>query len=229
MYADISGSLGLKELINRRILSKPIFESYYTDEMYGESLGLNGWESIQRLDVLPEDVAGQMADSAARNKLIVQTYKAKEKEYGQTIVFAINVVHAIHLSALFNKEGIKSEFIVSDVKDSVTGVRISKEDNERKLEEYREGKVKVLVNVNILTEGVDLPQTKTVFLARPTVSTILMTQMIGRALRGEAAGGTSSAYIVSFVDNWNEHIAWVNPDSLFSGNNEFTDNSTEHR
>ena len=71
---------------------------------------------------------------------------------------------------------------------------------------YREGKVKVLVNVNILTEGVDLPQTKTVFLARPTVSTILMTQMIGRALRGEAAGGTSSAYIVSFVDNWNEHI-----------------------
>ena len=224
----ITYQIGLKELINRRILSKPIFESYYTDEMYGESLGLNGWESIQRLDVLPEDVAGQMADSAARNKLIVQTYKAKEKEYGQTIVFVINVVHAIHLSALFNKEGIKSEFIVSDVKDSVTGVRISKEDNERKLEEYREGKVKVLVNVNILTEGVDLPQTKTVFLARPTVSTILMTQMIGRALRGEAAGGTSSAYIVSFVDNWNEHIAWVNPDSLFSGNNEFTDNSTEH-
>ena len=126
------------------------------------------------------------------------------------------------------KEGIKSEFIVSDVKDSVTGVRISREDNERKIEEYRAGRVKVLVNVNILTEGVDLPQTKTVFLARPTVSTILMTQMIGRALRGEAAGGTSSAYIVSFVDSWNEHIAWVNPDSLFSGNNEFTDNPTEH-
>ena len=36
---------------------------------------------------------------------------------------------------------------------------------------------------------------------------ILMTQMVGRALRGTAAGGTSEAYIVSFVDNWNEHIA----------------------
>lgn len=224
----ITYQIGLKELINRRILSKPVFESYYTDEMYGEALGLNGWESIQRFDLLPEDVAGQMADSAARNKLIVQTYKEKAKEYGQTIVFAINVIHAIHLSALFNKEGIKSEFIVSDVKDSVTGVRISREENERKLEEYRAGKVKVLVNVNILTEGVDLPQTKTVFLARPTVSAILMTQMIGRALRGEAAGGTALAYIVSFVDHWNEHIAWVNPDSLFSGNNEFTDNPTEH-
>ncbi len=224
----ITYQIGLKELISRRILSKPIFESYYTDEMYGETLGLSDWESIHHLDVLPEEVARQMADSAVRNKLIVQTYKAKEKEYGQTIVFAINVLHAIHLSALFNKEGIKSEFIVSDIKDAVTGVRISREDNERKLEEYRAGKVKVLVNVNILTEGVDLPQTKTVFLARPTISTILMTQMIGRALRGEASGGTDSAYIVSFVDNWNEHIAWVNPDSLFSGNNEFTDNQTEH-
>lgn len=224
----ITYQIGLKELINRRILSKPIFESFYTDELYGENLGLNGWESIQRLDTLPEDVAGQMADSAARNKLIVNTYLTKQKEYGQTIVFAINVVHAIHLSALFNKAGIPSEFIVSDVRDPITGVRISREDNERKLDEYRSGKVKVLVNVNILTEGVDLPQTKTVFLARPTVSTILMTQMIGRALRGEAAGGTASAYIVSFVDNWNEHIAWVNPDSLFNGNNEFASTPIEH-
>lgn len=85
----------------------------------------------------------------------------------------------------------------------------------------------MLINVNILTEGIDLPQTRTVFLARPTVSTILMTQMVGRALRGPAAGGTSSAYIVSFIDHWNEHIAWVNPESLFDGNNDFTENETE--
>lgn len=77
--------------------------------------------------------------------------------------------------------------------------------------------------MNILTEGVDLPQTKTVFLARPTVSSILMTQMIGRALRGTAAGGTDKAYIVSFIDKWDEHIAWVNPESLFGGCNEFDD------
>ena len=51
--------------------------------------------------------------------------------------------------------------------------------------------------------------------------------MVGRALRGTAAGGTSSAYIVSFVDHWNEHIAWVNPESLFNGNNDFQDNDSE--
>lgn len=224
---DIAYQIGLKELISRQILSKPIFEAYYTNEEYGDSLGLDAWESIQHLDILPDDIAEQIAVSAARNKLIVDTYRAKQEQYGQTIVFAVNVVHAIQLSALFNKAKIKADFIVSDVKDSITGVTISRAENERKLEAYREGRLQVLINVNILTEGVDLPQTKTVFLARPTVSSILMTQMVGRALRGTAAGGTSEAYIVSFVDNWNEHIAWVNPESLFSGSNEFEDTPAE--
>ena len=223
----ITYQIGLKELINRQILAKPIFESFYTDEEYGDSLGVDAWESIQHLDVLPDEVAQQMADSAARNKLIVETYKAKQDEYGQTILFAVNVVHAIQLTSLFKKAGIKADFVVSSVKDAITGVTISREDNERKLEDYRNGKLQVLINVNILTEGVDLPKTKTVFLARPTVSSILMTQMVGRALRGTAAGGTASAYIVSFVDHWNEHIAWVNPESLFDGNNDFHDNGSE--
>ena len=223
----ITYQIGLKELINRQILAKPIFESFYTDEEYGDSLGVDAWESIQHLDVLPDEVAQQMADSAARNKLIVETYQAKQDEYGQTILFAVNVVHAIQLTSLFKKAGIKADFVVSSVKDAITGVTISREDNERKLEDYRNGKLQVLINVNILTEGVDLPKTKTVFLARPTVSSILMTQMVGRALRGTAAGGTASAYIVSFVDHWNEHIAWVNPESLFDGNNDFHDNDSE--
>ena len=225
----ITYQIGLKELINRQILSKPIFESYFTEENYGDSLGLESWERIQYLDNLPEGIASQMAESAARNKLIVETYKEKQDEYGQTIVFAVNVIHAIQLSALFNKAGIKSDFVVSDIRDGVTGVTVSREDNERKLEAYRKGELQVLVNVNILTEGVDLPKTKTVFLARPTVSSILMTQMVGRALRGTAAGGTSSAYIVSFIDHWNEYIAWVNPESLFAGDNEFQDSDDSER
>lgn len=223
----ITYQIGLKELINRQILAKPVFESFYTDEEYGEALGVDAWESIQHLDVLPEDIAQQMADSATRNKLIVETYRKNQKRYGQTILFAVNVVHAIQLTALFKKAGIKADYIVSSIKDAVTGVTISREDNERKLEEYRNGDLQVLINVNILTEGVDLPKTKTVFLARPTVSSILMTQMVGRALRGTAAGGTSSAYIVSFIDHWNEHIAWVNPDSLFDGNHDFQDHDPE--
>lgn len=224
----ITYQIGLKDLINNRILSKPIFESNFTDEDYGKEVGLDALEKIQYLDVIPDELADRMAQSAVRNKLIVDTYLKKANEYGQTIVFAVNIAHAIVLSKLFNNAGVAADYIISSVKDAVTGVTISREDNERKLQDYRDGKLQVLINVNILTEGVDLPQTKTVFLARPTVSKILMTQMVGRALRGTAAGGTSEAYIVSFVDQWNEHISWCNPESIFDGDGEFSDDTKDY-
>lgn len=186
----ITYQIGLKDLINNRILSKPIFESNFTDEDYGEEIGLDALERIQYLDVIPDELADRMAQSAVRNKLIVDTYLKKANEYGQTIVFAVSIAHAIVLSKLFNNAGVAADYVISSVKDAVTGVTVSREDNERKLQDYRDGKLQVLINVNILTEGVDLPQTKTVFLARPTVSKILMTQMVGRALRGTAAGET---------------------------------------
>ena len=217
----IAYKIDLKELINRQILSHPHFETYYTDEEYGKDLGLEALESIQHLDTLSPELSQSIAESGPRNKLIVDTYLKKADEYGQAIVFAVSVNHAIALAKLFNKAGIKAEYVVSSIKDMGTGVTISAKENDRKLEAFRSGDVEVLVNVNILTEGVDLPMTKTVFLARPTVSTILMTQMIGRALRGEKAGGTNIAYIVSFVDNWNEHIAWVSPDTIFVGDSEW--------
>lgn len=227
--SGITYQIGLKELINRQILSKPYFEYYATEQFFGDSIGVDDWSSITNFDMLPEDIAFQMAESAARNRLIVQTYINGMEKYGQTILFAINVTHAIHLAALFKKAGIPADFIVSSVKDMVTGVTINQKDNERNIEAYRHGELKVLINVNILTEGIDLPQTKTVFLARPTVSSILMTQMVGRALRGTAAGGTAEAHIVSFVDYWNEHIAWVNPESLFEGNNDFKNTQADYK
>ena len=210
----------LKTLINRHILSKPRFETYYTDENYGEGLGSKALETIQNLDALPPDIAKKIAESGPRNRLILDTYKAKAKEYGQTIIFTVSIDHAIALTKLFNDAKIPARYIVSTIKDGWTGVTISSKNNEEYLEEYRRGDVQVLINVNILTEGVDLPMTKTVFLARPTVSTILMTQMVGRALRGEAAGGTPYSYIVAFMDDWNEHISWVSPETIFFGGRE---------
>jgi hypothetical protein len=55
-----------------------------------------------------------------------------------------------------------------------------------------------------------------------------MTQMVGRALRGEAAGGTKEAYVVSFIDEWQERIAWVNAENLIEDEEEFIDNSSEY-
>jgi superfamily II DNA or RNA helicase len=80
------------------------------------------------------------------------------------------------------------------------------------MEEFRGGKLDVLINVRMLTEGVDVPNVQTVFITRQTTSSILMTQMIGRALRGEKVGGSSEANIVLFFDEWKRLIDWAEPE-----------------
>ena len=57
----------------------------------------------------------------------------------------------------------------------------------------------------MLTEGVDVPDVKTVMITRQTTSPIVFTQMVGRALRGKKAGGGEGkdyANIVLFMDRW---------------------------
>lgn len=214
---DIAYDIDLKTLINRKILADPVFIELNTKIDMTNELTDKDIKSIQAFDNLPGDIAQQIAMSKERNNKIVNHYIENKDKYRQTLVFAVSVVHAIELSALFNKYNIASDFVVSSIKDMYTGVTISNEENLEKLQKFREGKIKVLVNVNILTEGTDLPSVQSIFLTRPTTSTILMTQMIGRALRGKNAGGTDEAYIVSFIDNWKDKISWVSPKRLFDG------------
>lgn len=58
-------------------------------------------------------------------------------------------------------------------------------DDERRdaLNRYRAGELDVLCNVGLFTEGTDLPSTGCVILGRPTSSTSLYQQMVGRGLR----------------------------------------------
>ena len=215
---DIVYKTDLDTLIKKGILATPTFIDCNTNIQFTEHLGVQALKSIENLDTLPENIVNDIAGSKERNRIIVDEYINNYEKYGPTIVFALNKNHAITLNALVTekgkKYGSKTEFILSEVQDMITGITISNADNERKIEAYRNGEIQVLINVNILTEGTDLPKTHTVFLTRPTVSTTLMTQMVGRALRGLKAGGTKEAYIVSFVDDWNDKIAWVNPETL---------------
>lgn len=232
---DIAYKIDLDTLIKKGILSKPYCEECETEVLLGSSLGLDAIRNIEHLDALPEDIATKIAENKERNHFIVSKFYKDDayKKYGQTLIFALNRMHALVLKKLFEErgkgKGIHAGVIMSGTNAEFTGIDISDKENKRQIEAYRKGEVQVLINVNILTEGVDLPKTKTVFLTRPTVSMVLMTQMVGRALRGEKAGGTKDAYIVSFMDNWNSKIAWVNPESiLLAEEGEFSDKDSQH-
>jgi superfamily II DNA or RNA helicase len=234
---DIVYKIDLGELISRGILSEPVLKyvntgvdmkALFAEHNADNVLSRIAKENFFDIDTIGEETATAIAEHRVRNNAIVKEYVDHSDEYGQTLVFALNVKMAVALSALFKNAGVNADFVVSSIKDMVTGVTVSGADNERKIGDFREGKLDVLVNCNILTEGTDLPKVQSVFLTRPTKSRILMTQMIGRALRGEKAGGTKKAYIVSFIDDWHQHIAWETPEQLFIDENvDFNDSNKQ--
>jgi len=211
---DIIFSEHLRTLITRGILAEPIFENLETQLDFYRELTDKDIKAIEDFDKLPKKVAERIAMSSIRNKRIVERYLEYRENYKPLLVFAVDIQHAIELNGLFHKRGINSDFVASRIIDENTGATISAKENSEKIKRFRKGEIEVLINVEMLTEGTDLPNVQTVFLTRPTTSTILMTQMIGRALRGQRAGGTEKAYVVSFIDNWEDKINWVNPEKL---------------
>ncbi|WP_204140158.1 DEAD/DEAH box helicase family protein [Halomicronema sp. CCY15110] len=224
---DIIFSEHLRTLIARGILSEPIFESLETNLDFHQELTEKDIRAIENFDTIPKKVAQKLALSKIRNNWIVNHYIKNRDKYKPLLVFAIDVDHAIALNSVFKSKGIDSDFVVGQVVEEGTNAKISPKENGEKIQRFRDGDLEVLINVQMLTEGTDLPNVQTVFLTRPTTSTILMTQMIGRALRGQKAGGTEKAYVVSFIDNWENKINWVNPEKLHQEEGEFIDSHPE--
>ncbi|MEH1924435.1 DEAD/DEAH box helicase family protein [Nostoc sp.] len=166
---------------------------------------------------LPESIIEILAKDKHRNNFIVNSYVSKKDTYGKTIIFADRWFQCEYIKNKLVDEGIKADAIYSRIDadpDSADARNKRKEDdNKRILDDFKSDKLDVLINVRMLTEGVDVPNVKTVFITRQTTSSILMTQMIGRALRGKKAGGSSSeANVILFFDDWKRLIDWVDPE-----------------
>lgn len=101
-------------------------------------------------------------------------------QYRQTIVYAVSVKHAENLAAVFNDAGIPAAVILGN---TPPGIR------HKLMRQFSDGHLKILVNVEVTTEGVDLPDAACIVLARPTMSLALYLQMIGRGLRSKPDGG----------------------------------------
>lgn len=146
---------------------------------------------------LPSNILKSIGRSAPRNHAIVKEF-VKKGDYGKTIVFAADILHCQLLEKEFDKQGVKVVSIYSKEGNCASAT------NDDLRGKFEKGEVDVIINVNMLTEGIDIPKVKTVFLARPTRSVALFRQMVGRALRGEKSGGTKYANLVTFVDSWDD-------------------------
>uniref|UniRef100_UPI0025D0F87E DEAD/DEAH box helicase n=1 Tax=uncultured Selenomonas sp. TaxID=159275 RepID=UPI0025D0F87E len=197
--------ISLEELIKDGFLSVPHYQRIATgiqgDTTY--QLTKKDVAFYEQFQKLPEGVFDAIASDAARNKLIVKEYLDHRETYGKTLVFAINKKHAEHLAEEFCQAGVPAKYIVSGEKK-----------NRETIERFRQGEFPVLVNIQIMTEGIDVPDVQTVFLTRETNSDVLFMQMVGRGLRGVQAGGTKECYIVDFHDQWEKLQFWFHPEKL---------------
>jgi len=170
-------------------------------------------------------VIEQLATNQDRNDAIVSRYFNNKEKYGKTLIFADRWYQCEYLRAALIRRNVRAGAVFSFVaidhsRANVRNRRTASEaasENAKTLLDFKEGRLDVLINVRMLTEGTDVPEVQTVFLTRQTTSRILLTQMVGRGLRGVHFGGTEKAYIVSFIDDWTHRIDWAAYDPLNPG------------
>lgn len=93
------------------------------------------------------------------------------------MVYAISRDHARRIAEYYSGQGLKAVAIDS---------RTPAPERKRMVEEFRRGKIEVLVNVDVFSEGFDCPDVEFVQLARPTLSLAKYLQQVGRGLRKSA-------------------------------------------
>lgn len=99
------------------------------------------------------------------------------EQYGggeQTFAFFATVAEAELYAQKFNERGIPALAV---------SARTSIGDRDRAVEAFRRGEVSVLCNVNVFTEGTDVPEAKCILLGRVCRHESLYLQICGRALR----------------------------------------------
>ena len=91
-----------------------------------------------------------------------------------TVIFASSQAHARHLCDEFNSHGYSSEYIDCNSPD---------DQRQETFDRVRSGKTKVIVNVGIVSVGIDIPNLEVVVLARPTRKIAMYLQCVGRVTR----------------------------------------------
>lgn len=90
------------------------------------------------------------------------------------MVFASGVEHAEACCAVLNLHGVPTTVVHS---------RVAHADRVQRLEDYKAGRYRCIVGNNILTTGFDHPPLDLIIMLRPTMSSVLWVQMLGRGTR----------------------------------------------
>lgn len=110
------------------------------------------------------------------------------------VAFCVSVLHAENVAAEFRANGFRAYSVDGTTDDDI---------RDRILEGLGNGSVDIVTSCDLISEGTDIPAIGCAILLRPTKSTSLFLQQVGRALR--TSDGKTSAIILDHVGNIMEH------------------------
>jgi len=140
-------------------------------------------------------------DTRERNALVAQ--KIKKYWKGEPIVvFCVDIDHAYNMRDILREHGFSADTITSDTERCPNRDEI--------VDNFKNGKINAITNVNILTEGFDFNDIGIIAMARPTQSETMYIQMIGRGTRQKSANfkqktGHDKCIVLDFADLTAKH------------------------
>jgi len=112
----------------------------------------------------------------ARARIVLKAVRDKVADLSamKALAFCVSRDHARYMTRVFNDAGIKSATVLGDTASA---------DRDAAVKDLREGAVQVVFTVDVFNEGVDVPAINTVLFLRPTESSTVFLQQLGRGLR----------------------------------------------
>lgn len=177
-------------LISNGYLAEPKFQQIEVASNF--ALTQEEQDRIRETFELPSSVLDRLGDDDQRNLLIVHHAEQLLTRHKRVILFAASVRQSDLLSAVLSARGYWAASITSKSPNGRSeSIAAFKDDEDRP---------KILCNFGVLTTGFDAPRTSAALIARPTLSLVLYSQMVGRAMRGKVAGGNETCEILTVVD-----------------------------
>lgn len=144
-----------------------------------------------------ELVAGAL-EAAADKETLTRAAAAEMLRYGADrrswLIFCSGVKHAHRVRDVLRELGIMAETITGE---TPSGERA------RLIRDFKAGRVRALTNAQVLTTGFDAPMVDLIAFLRPTLSTGLYLQMVGRGVR--LADGKANCLVLDFAGNVRRH------------------------
>jgi len=138
---------------------------------------------LSSIDVRDGDYVEEQLQELMDDKTLVGNIVDHYVRYAsgrKAVVFASGIQHSIHL---------KDRFLVAGYRAAHIDANTPQKERDEIHDKFERNELDIICNVNIYTEGVDMPDVSCVIIARPSRSLVFHLQSIGRGLRPKPDGG----------------------------------------